>query len=79
MKELSTKMEENGISKQGAITIVSYLTEEKYCKIMIEYIHQWPTIITDHQIIQHAQKIIRNEVEPQMKWIYQNYQEKTKD
>lgn len=46
---------------------------------MIEYIHQWSTIITDHQVIQHAQKIIRNEVEPQMKWIYQNYQEKTKD
>lgn len=26
LKELSTTMEENGISKQGAITIVSYLT-----------------------------------------------------
>ena len=57
LKELSKIMRTTGISKEAAITIVKYLTTDKQMEEMIKYIKSWEDIITDHQAIQHAQKI----------------------
>ncbi len=61
LRKLKKTMIAHNLSLEAAIEIVSYLSRDDQFEEMIQYIEHWSNIITDHQAIQHAQKILRRE------------------
>ena len=58
LKELKKTMIKINLSLNTAEVIVSNLRTEEQQKEMINYLLKWEDIITDHQAIQHINKIL---------------------
>ena len=58
LKLLMKTMRKFKISKETALIISKNLTTKKQQQEMIDYINKWSDIITDHQALQHAIKIV---------------------
>jgi hypothetical protein len=65
LRELKRTMIAHNLSLEAALEIVSCLTRDDQFEEMTRYIRHWSDIITDHQAVQHAKKILRREWEQQ--------------
>lgn len=58
LKELKKAMIKANISLNTALMITTYLQTEEQRREMINYLTQMKNIMTDHQAIQHIEKIL---------------------
>lgn len=58
LKELKKAMIKANISLNTALMITTYLQTEEQRREMINYLTQMKDIMTDHQAIQHIEKIL---------------------
>lgn len=58
LKELKKAMIKANISLNTALMITTYLQTEEQRREMIKYLTQMKNIMTDHQAIQHIEKIL---------------------